>query len=542
MTAYTPIPAPPTGATADVVAAAPSGDTTGVTDGASLRAIVAAASAGSMIVLGGGTFVIDEPLVVGSGVSIVGAGMYGTIIKAADGSDMDGVIVAEEWSAGNDSSDAPLTIRDLCIDANRANNAGLGHGIILQSYWSTIENVAVRNCDGSGILVTAEESDSSEITNTLVETHISRCQIRDVTGHGIWVRDDSPSTQSVTDGRIESCDIQNISGNGINIDSAAGWKVRGNHLYSVAKTAIHLNRPWHTTVSDNYSESWGTSTDDGTYAFINADAAIGPVAIIGNHAYNTGTIDSGTTLRGILITGSTSVTTTAVVTGNVLIGKTAATATNGLRVATSGASAVVVLVEHTNSFSGFDLQKAYSANGGTITRVHKQFAYQSTPTDVVRENVPGRETGLANVGPLSSGRLHMELVWYDAGEVVTSITWATNTTSGSGLTNRWSALFDINRNQLAISADDTSATWSGEQTFTMTAAYTIPTSGFYYHGLCVVGSTVPTLRGFATLAGATDEVPIAAGSSSTGLTNPASCPSTAGAITAVNTRSWTASK
>ena len=34
----------------------------------------------------------------------------------------------------------------------------------------------------------------------------------------------------------------------------------------------------------------------------------------------------------------------------------------------------------------------------------------------------------------------------------------------------------------------------------MTAAYTIPTSGVYYVGLCVVGTTMPTLLGVTQLA------------------------------------------
>lgn len=163
------------------------------------------------------------------------------------------------------------------------------------------------------------------------------------------------------------------------------------------------------------------------------------------------------------------------------------------------------------------------------------------PAGAVRQSLD-RAGAHANLsGCLSTGRLYMQGVYYAKGEIVSNLVWMSATTALSSGSNQWSALFDADRNKLAISADATSGAWAANtaKTFALSASYTIPSSGLYYHGLCVVASTVPTLAGQSTLAGIQGIAPILSGYADTGLTNPASCPTTAAAITALNVTAWT---
>ncbi len=526
-------------------APAPTGDTTGARDADSMQALINAATAGTVIQLYPGVYIVDSPWVLKRGVALDGGSKYDTIVKMADGANLDAVIISEEWDGGNNASDAPVTIRNLTVDANGANNTGDNNGIILMSYWSTVENVQIKNCEGHGLMVSATESDDTEITNTLVETRIRSCDFRTITGNGIWVRDDSNTTQTVTDGFVRDCVFQNCDGNGVQIDSAAGWVVSGNHFYGVKKSCIVAKRAWETKITENYGETWGLSTAAGTYCFIDCASgqAIGSLVVANNNAFHVGGIDSGVTVRGINIQAADANSVNATVTGNILRGATGTIATNGIRVSNQGATATITCYQSANIVSGFDLQWYWYANGGTLNRNIRNRS-NSTPSDVVRENFGERDAGITNVSPNSSGRLLMELVWYEAGETVTSIGWAAATTAGASLTHRWSALFSSARAKLAISADDTSSAWNSgaDQQFTMTSPYVIPADGYYYHGLVVVGGQVPTMRGFSTLSGSTGKTPIASGYADTGLTDPASCPSTAAAITAHNIRTWTGSK
>ena len=76
------------------------------------------------------------------------------------------------------------------------------------------------------------------------------------------------------------------------------------------------------------------------------------------------------------------------------------------------------------------------------------------------------------------------------------------------------------------------------KTLTLATPYPVPTSGLYYVGVTVVAVTPPNIRCVTTNAVAGGVAPILAGSSSTGLTDPASAPTTAVAITATGNVMW----
>jgi hypothetical protein len=137
------------------------------------------------------------------------------------------------------------------------------------------------------------------------------------------------------------------------------------------------------------------------------------------------------------------------------------------------------------------------------------------------------------VPALTSGTLRLTAVWLPKGTVVTNLTYLCGTAATS-LTNRWFSLFDASRVLLRTTADNT-ATWNAGSALTIPLAstYTVPVDGLFYVGICEVATTPTALRGIASSTGAGVALaPILNGDSTAALTNAASTPSTAAAITA----------
>lgn len=149
-------------------------------------------------------------------------------------------------------------------------------------------------------------------------------------------------------------------------------------------------------------------------------------------------------------------------------------------------------------------------------------------------------TSIAATTTLTSQRLKLYATYLVKGQVVTSISFISGTTGMTTGVNQWFALYDASRNRLALTADDTSTAWAGgtTKTLSLTTPYTITTSGLYYVGIMVNATTPPqlfTITGSSTL---NTLPPIVQGDADTGLTNPASAPATATAITASAVRAY----
>lgn len=170
-----------------------------------------------------------------------------------------------------------------------------------------------------------------------------------------------------------------------------------------------------------------------------------------------------------------------------------------------------------------------------------EYTYSGPPTanigatGTIAETMPRETCPETNTAAGSSGTLFMQAIYLKAGQLVSSITIWSATTAASGSTNRFFALYDVNRNLLAQSANDGANAWAAQsaKTLPMTTAYRVPVSGVYYIGLLQVATTaIATIKGGATrstmvMAAAT---PVVAGTSTSGLTT--SLPNPAGAITA----------
>ncbi len=158
------------------------------------------------------------------------------------------------------------------------------------------------------------------------------------------------------------------------------------------------------------------------------------------------------------------------------------------------------------------------------------------PSSAMAETLP-RSTPMSTLAFLSSGRLSLWAIRLFGGQVVNGITFVTGSTGATAPTNQWFALYDAGLAKLAVTADDTTTAWGANtaKRLALAAAYTVPTSGLYYVGACVVAGPMPQLLG-ATGVGAvvTSIAPAIGGFSTTGLTDPASAPNPAAAFAAMS--------
>lgn len=159
------------------------------------------------------------------------------------------------------------------------------------------------------------------------------------------------------------------------------------------------------------------------------------------------------------------------------------------------------------------------------------------PATIIDETIE-RNFCVAGIGH-TSGVLHLfGLVYLRAGVPITSIGTRTSTTLFTTPTAQWMCL--VKQSDLSVLAktqDKTNEAWAAntDKTFTITGGPYIPTAdALAYVGLVAVhGGSDPTFWGSATGNAAINGIsPIKAGTSTTGLTDPASLGATAAAITA----------
>jgi hypothetical protein len=146
-----------------------------------------------------------------------------------------------------------------------------------------------------------------------------------------------------------------------------------------------------------------------------------------------------------------------------------------------------------------------------------------------------------NTTVATTGQIFCQIIWLNAGVTVTNISFHSATTAASAPTHYVFALYDISRNLLASTADQTSTAWAANtlKTIPVVTPYVIPTTGLYYLMLSVVATTVPTVKGGTARTGGqlAGQAPILNGISSTTYTS-GTAPSSIGAITVGTTNIW----
>lgn len=156
------------------------------------------------------------------------------------------------------------------------------------------------------------------------------------------------------------------------------------------------------------------------------------------------------------------------------------------------------------------------------------------PTNAFAETYPRVLTASASGAVLSTGRLSLAAIHLHAGQVVTNIGFLSAAQALVGGSNQWFALFSSTFALLGVTSDDGATAWgtNAAKVLSLTSAYTVPTTGLYYLGINVTATTPPSLRSYTGSSAANGISPKLEGTSTTGLTNPASAPNPATSPTA----------
>jgi hypothetical protein len=157
------------------------------------------------------------------------------------------------------------------------------------------------------------------------------------------------------------------------------------------------------------------------------------------------------------------------------------------------------------------------------------------PTGVLAESIARINCPETNqAAPTASGTLFMQAIYLQSGMTVSNILWHSATTAAGTPTNYFLGLYDINRNLLATSANQTTTAWAAQtmKTLAMTTPYLVQSSGLYYIGMFMTATTVITSKGSVSKTNGSlhAQAPILSGISTTGLTT--ALPNPAAAITA----------
>lgn len=178
----------------------------------------------------------------------------------------------------------------------------------------------------------------------------------------------------------------------------------------------------------------------------------------------------------------------------------------------------------------------YTANGIMLNGAVplKKFDSALFLTGCKAETFPRNLVPEVNTALLSTGRLSLQALAIQAGELLTSISFWSATTAAGTPTNQLFGLYDSSLNLLRSSNNDTTTAWAANtrKTLNLTSTFTTTYSGLYYLGIMVTATTVPTLKGYTARTGGqlNAAAPSMGGTSNTGLTtalpNPANAPGT----------------
>lgn len=112
-------------------------------------------------------------------------------------------------------------------------------------------------------------------------------------------------------------------------------------------------------------------------------------------------------------------------------------------------------------------------------------------------NMP-RWAGGGNIAAPTSAVITGSYVWLPKGFVVNRIAIYTRTTAGATLTHRWAAIWTPASTALGRQSTDNTGATMGANTlfeFALSSTYTVPASDYYPIGVCIVGTTMPSISG-----------------------------------------------
>jgi hypothetical protein len=272
----------------------------------------------------GDEIVIDGPAWITQTIRLRGNRSYRgdshrTVLKQANSANLSAILASDTYLDNSQWTGNPVSVRDLLIDGNRANNTAATVGIALRSWLSKVEGVTITSCGSHGVKLTNLSANNTPLSNSQVNGRIAGNFIENCGGNGIYVQD---TGNSVTDWTLVENWVAGSGSDGIRVENTAGWMIERNHIYGVPRSAISADRLFGSTICDNYIEGFGETTTAGTWYGIYATLQGGIASTIANNrVFNFGgESQTGSTYRYIGIPNVNYASGVVSVTGNVIHG------------------------------------------------------------------------------------------------------------------------------------------------------------------------------------------------------------------------------
>jgi hypothetical protein len=238
-----------------------------------INAALTTSATGGEVVLTG-TCLIDGTIRLVGDRTLRGTSRTGTVIQQAAGANLDAMLASDTYLDNVPWTGSPVAVRSLTLLAEGAANPGAHDALVLRSWQSVVEDVVIRDATRHGIRVTNLSANGTALGNTQVNGRIVGNHIHDSGARGVHVEDveteEEDTGNSVTDWQLLDNWIGGAGTDGIGVDNAAGWLVRGNHVYDVGGVALWAERLFGSSITDNYLEDFVTS---GIRVSVQGDAA-----------------------------------------------------------------------------------------------------------------------------------------------------------------------------------------------------------------------------------------------------------------------------
>ena len=208
----------------------------------------------------------------------VGDSRTGTVLRQAEGANLPALLASDSWVDDVDYTGAPIRIAHLTLDGASTSNSGT-NVLVIRSWLTVLDDLLIENAPADGLQITNLSRSQVGLKTSQVNGRISNIFVLDSGANGIHVVD---TQNSVTDWNLVDSWVADSGKSAIYLGNAAGWTVRGNHLWGVQNHAIYAERCFSTSIEQNYIEDFGDA-GNGTFYGIACTMNGGAASVIGNN-------------------------------------------------------------------------------------------------------------------------------------------------------------------------------------------------------------------------------------------------------------------
>ena len=229
-----------------------------------------------------GTCLLNATVVLLGDRTYEGDSRTGTILRQAGGSNLPALVASDSWNDDWTYTGAPIRIAQVTLDGNSSANSAT-NALVIRSWLTVLEDIQVENAPADGVQITSLSKNGVGLEGSEVNGHISNVFVTNSGSVGIHVVDPG---NSVTDWSLLDSWVAYSGQSAIYMDNAAGWTVRGNHVYGIQQHAIFANSCWATSIDENYIEDFGGSGGSNTWYGIACTVGGGAASVIsGNKVF-----------------------------------------------------------------------------------------------------------------------------------------------------------------------------------------------------------------------------------------------------------------